>query len=118
MSTPSTAPVPGEEMLPLPAAATAILRLAANERVGVDEIVDTISTDPAILSEVLRVANRAFVGARGEVTSLKQAALFLGFKRVAGIAAAVALRSSVPPWARCGMRRTCGTVGCTILRRR
>ena len=95
MSTPSTAPFAGEEMLPLPAAATAILRLAANERVGVDEIVDTISTDPAILSEVLRVANGAFVGARGEVTSLKQAALLLGFKRVAGIAAAVALRSSL-----------------------
>jgi len=95
MSTPSTAPVSGEEMLPLPAAATAILRLATNERVGVDEIVDTISTDPAILSEVLRVANLAFVGARGDVTSLKQAALFLGFKRVAGIASAVALRSSL-----------------------
>jgi HD-like signal output (HDOD) protein len=82
-------------MLPLPAAATAILSLAANERVGVDKIVDTISTDPTILSEVLRVANLAFVGARGEVTSLKQAALFLGFKRVAGIASAVALRSSL-----------------------
>lgn len=82
-------------MPPIPATATAILRLASNERVGVDEIVDTISTDAAILSEVLRVANLAFVGVRGEVTSLKQAALFLGFKRVAGIAAAVALRSSL-----------------------
>ncbi|NOT28091.1 MAG: HDOD domain-containing protein [Acidobacteria bacterium] len=93
MSTPTRAA--HEEMPPIPATATAILRLASNERVGVDEIVDTISTDAAILSEVLRVANLAFVGVRGEVTSLKQAALFLGFKRVAGIAAAVALRSSL-----------------------
>lgn len=85
MSTPATTV---QEMPPTPATAAAILRPASNERVGVDEVVDTISTDAAILSEVLRLANPACVGARGEVTSLKQAARFLGFERVAGIAAA------------------------------
>ena len=96
MSTPATpAHATDEEMLPLPATATAILRLAADDRVGMDEMVETISSDSAILAEILRVANLAFVGASGEVTSLKQASLLLGFKRVAGIAATVALRSSL-----------------------
>jgi HD-like signal output (HDOD) protein len=90
-----TAPAKAEELLPLPAAAAAILRLSADERVSLDQIVEAISTDPVMLAEVLRVANLAFVGARGDVTSLKQAALFLGVRRVSGIAAAVALRSSL-----------------------
>lgn len=80
---------------PFPATAAALLRLVAKERVTLGEIAEVIASDAPLLAELLRVANSAFVGARGEISSIEQAALILGLKKVAGIGTSVALRSSL-----------------------
>lgn len=90
VATPPEADVPS-----FPAIANAILRLAAREDVTLEEVSEVIAADGAIAAEVLRMANSAFVGARGEVRSIIQAATLLGLKRVSGIAASVAMRSSL-----------------------
>jgi putative nucleotidyltransferase with HDIG domain len=78
-----------------PSTAAALLRLVAKERVTLGEIAEVIASDASLLAELLRVANSAFVGARGEISSIEQAALILGQKKVAGIATSVAMRSSL-----------------------
>ncbi|NOT28124.1 MAG: HDOD domain-containing protein [Acidobacteria bacterium] len=88
------APTPVEPP-PFPATAAALLRLVAKERVTLGEIAEVIASDASLLAELLRVANSAFVGARGEISSIEQAALILGMKKVAGIATSVAMRSSL-----------------------
>lgn len=80
---------------PFPAIAAALLRMVAKERVTLGEIAEVIASDAPLLAELLRVANSAFVGARGEISSIEQAALILGLKKVAGIGTSVALRSSL-----------------------
>lgn len=88
--------VPAEADVPsFPAIANAILRLAARDDVTLEEVAEVIAADGVIAAEVLRMANSAFVGARGEVRSIIQAATLLGLKRVSGIAASVAMRSSL-----------------------
>ena len=91
----SGATLSNSEVPSFPAVANAILRLAARDDVTLEELAEVISADGVIASEVLRMANSAFVGARGEVRSIVQAATFLGLKRVSSIAASVAMRSSL-----------------------
>lgn len=92
----TTSVVPSEPDVPsFPAITNAILRLAARDDVTLEEVAEVIAADGVIAAEVLRMANSAFVGARGEVRSIIQAATLLGLKRVSGIAASVAMRSSL-----------------------
>lgn len=80
------------ELPPFPPVADALIRLAMNENVGLAEVSEVVSTDAAVSLEVLRVANTGFVGVRGEVASVTQAAAILGLRRISSIAGAVAIR--------------------------
>jgi putative nucleotidyltransferase with HDIG domain len=82
----------GDELPPFPSAASALLVLAAKEDVGLADVTEILATDAALSAELLRVANAAFVGVRGEVESINQAAAILGLKRISSLAATVALR--------------------------
>lgn len=88
----STSAATEPDLPPFPAVATALLQLTVKDDVGLAEVSDVIATDAVVSAELLRVANTAAYAVRGDVSSILHAAAMLGLKRVAGIAAAVALR--------------------------
>ena len=80
------------ELPPIPSVAVALLGLLSKEHVSIAEVSATIATDAAIAAEVLRAANTAHYGIRGEVTSVQHAATLLGLDRIRGLAATIGLR--------------------------
>jgi putative nucleotidyltransferase with HDIG domain len=92
---------------PFPAVANALLRLALDENVGLAKVSEVVATDAAISLEVLRIVNTGFIGVRGEVSSVPQAAAILGLRRISTIAGAVAIRASLGRWWRAAPVRRC-----------
>lgn len=70
-----------EQSLELPALPPSSVRLAAliaDEETGIDEVAKVASTDPVITGAVIRIANSARYGARGEIGTLKDAIVRIG----------------------------------------
>jgi putative nucleotidyltransferase with HDIG domain len=89
-----------------PPVALALLRLQGREDVHLGQVAEIISTDASLAAELIRVANSAFNGVRGEIVSLGQAAAVLGLRTTLGVAAAVTMRASVGPfWGSEAVRR-------------
>ncbi len=83
------------ESLPtIPEAALKISRLADNENTTVQEIVSVINEDPAIASQLLKVANSPFYGFLGEVSNIDHAVALLGFREIKSVALASAILSN------------------------
>lgn len=80
------------ELPPIPAVAMTLLSLLGKEHVALAEVSAAIAADPAVAAEVLRAANSACYGIRGEVTDLQHAATLLGLDRLRALAATVGLR--------------------------
>lgn len=80
------------ELPPIPTVAVSLLSLLSKEQVGIAEVGETIAADATISAEVLRAANSAHYGIRGEVTSIRHAATLLGLDRIRGLAATIGLR--------------------------
>lgn len=80
------------ELPPIPAVAVKLLGLLAKDDVGIADVAATISTDATIAAEVLRAANTAYYGIRGEVTSIQHATTLLGLARIRALAATIGLR--------------------------
>jgi HD-like signal output (HDOD) protein len=76
----------------MPAMAGHLLGLLAREHVGMAEVSATVAADPAVTAEVLRAANSAEFGLRGEVTDLRHATTLLGIDRLRALAGTVGLR--------------------------
>lgn len=80
------------ELPPIPTVAVNLLGLLAKDQVALNEVAATISADATIAAEVLRAANTAYYGVRGEVTSLHHATTLLGIGRIRALAATIGLR--------------------------
>lgn len=80
------------ELPPIPAVAVNLLGLLARDEVGLGDIADTIAADATIAAEVLRAANTAYYGIRGEVTNIRHATTLLGVARIRALAATIGLR--------------------------
>lgn len=80
------------ELPPIPSVAVNLLGLLAKEDVGLAEVAAAISADATIAAEVLRAANTAYYGIRGEVTSIQHATTLLGVARIRALAATIGLR--------------------------
>src|SRR4051812_49244961 len=94
MDTTTTSPA-AVDLPPFPPVANALLSLSGKADASIGEVTEVLATDAAISAELLRVANTAFVGVRGEVESVVQAAAILGLKRISSLATTIALRSYV-----------------------
>ncbi|HAI14823.1 MAG TPA: hypothetical protein DCM28_24160 [Phycisphaerales bacterium] len=71
------------EALPtLPAVAMRILSLTANDQTHVQEVVDLITTDPALTAKVLSLCRAADLGIRHEVMTVERAVTMLGFNAI------------------------------------
>lgn len=86
------------ELPPIPAAAVTLLGLLANDDVGLADVTAAVAVDATISAEVLRAANTAYYGIRGEVTSLQHATTLLGVGRIRALAATVGLRRYLGQW--------------------
>jgi putative nucleotidyltransferase with HDIG domain len=80
---------------PFPAIAHRILSLVSQEDVSAQQVGELIRLDPSFSAELLRFANSAMFGRRGEVTNLFQAILLLGLDRVRAMATFVAINKMV-----------------------
>lgn len=80
------------ELPPIPAVAVNLLGLLAKEDVALGEVAAAVSSDATIAAEVLRAANTAYYGIRGEVTSIRHATTLLGVARIRALAATIGLR--------------------------
>jgi HD-like signal output (HDOD) protein len=61
---------------------TRLLELTRDENYKQDDIVNLLSTDPGVASDVLRLANSPLFGVTRQVSSLMQASNLLGIKRI------------------------------------
>jgi putative nucleotidyltransferase with HDIG domain len=80
---------------PFPAIAHRILALVGKEDVSFRELGDLVKMDPSFSAELLRFANSALFGARGEVTSLANAIMMVGTDRLKAMATLVAMNRMV-----------------------
>jgi putative nucleotidyltransferase with HDIG domain len=80
---------------PFPAIAQRILALVGKEGVAVSEIGGLVKMDPSFSAELLRLANSALFGSRGEVTSLDRAIMNIGTDRIKTMATMVAMNTMV-----------------------
>ncbi len=85
------------ELPPIPAAAVTLLGLLGKDQVGLNEVTAAIAADATIAAEVLRAANTAGFGVRGDVTSLHHATTLLGVGRIRTLAATLGLRRYLGP---------------------
>src|SRR5918999_2115503 len=80
-----------EELPTLPAVAVRVLEVTSNDTSSAREVVDLISSDPALTARILQLVHRADAGVRGEVNSVERAVVLLGFEAVRSAVLAVSV---------------------------
>src|SRR6476469_758536 len=80
-----------EELPTLPAVAMRVLEVTRDDASSAREVVDLISSDPALSSRILQLVHRADLGIRGEVNNVERAVILLGFDAVRSAALAVSV---------------------------
>ena len=63
-----------------PQVALEVLRMTGRDDIGVAEVAELIRKDTALSARVLKTVNRAYYGARRQVSSVRQAAALLGLR--------------------------------------
>ncbi|MFI4890352.1 MAG: HDOD domain-containing protein [Steroidobacterales bacterium] len=91
----SNALVSPQNIAPMPRVCAQIADLAEQPRTDAMQLVRVIQTDPALVGEVMRVANSPAMRLRSSASSLHQAVSWLGISEVRNIALARALRGEV-----------------------
>lgn len=81
---------------PRPQALMKISQEAKKQQPEISVIAEAISEDAAISAAVLQVVNSAAFARRNKVTSIQQAVMTLGIKRIFPLVKAVALKSALP----------------------
>lgn len=72
-----------------------IIRIVVNEDVNLQDLVDIINKSPAITARILRCANSAYFGQRGQINSVREAIIrVLGLKLTSSLSLAMALTST------------------------
>ncbi len=85
-----------DEIPTLPQVVPRLLALFNEEGVTARKIADLISEDPALTTNVLKVANSAYYGFPGRISSLEHAVMLLGFNMVRALTLSVGVIKSLP----------------------
>ncbi len=83
---------------PFPTVALKALNLVTGANSSLSELCDLVRLDPVFTGEILRIANSPLIAFSKEVTSIMQASMLLGFRRLRRIVMAVGLRSYMKPF--------------------
>jgi putative nucleotidyltransferase with HDIG domain len=78
-----------KELPPMPQVVVKTQQLIADADVDAKRIAEVIDTDQAIATKVLKVANSAYYGMSGKISSIKHAAVVLGYKTLGEITSSV-----------------------------
>lgn len=108
----------------LPSVAMELMQAFSEEDIRAETLARMLSRDQALVARVLRVANSPFYGLRGQISTVHEAIIVLGFASVRMLVAAAMVIGQFPPNARCDIDlRTfwqhsigaawCATVLCT-----
>ena len=81
------------DLPPLPQVAAQVLRLSADPDSTTDELQRVISTDQALTSQILKIANSAMFGMMREVKTLTQAIMTLGFSTIKSVVLAASAKN-------------------------
>lgn len=79
---------------PLPALVVELLRSLDNENTNAAALAQRIGRDPPLSARVLRVVNSPFYGLMGQVSSLSEAVMVLGFSNIRSLSLAACLVSN------------------------
>ncbi len=82
-----------DRLPPFPAIALKALNLMAGTDTSLRELCDLIRSDTAFSTAILRLANSPLVGFSMEITSVLQASILLGFRRLKSVAITVGLKA-------------------------
>ena len=85
-----------DELPTLPAVLPKLLGLMESDRSNASDITDAISSDPALTSKILKVANSAYYGFSQEISDLEKAVVLLGFNMVKSLALSIGVIHSLP----------------------
>jgi putative nucleotidyltransferase with HDIG domain len=80
-----------EELPTLSSVAMRVLEVTGNEDSSAREVVQLIESDPTLTTRILKLVNRADLGARGEVSSVERAVVLLGFEAVRSAVLAISV---------------------------
>ncbi len=80
----------------IPTAAIKAIQLLQDIEIDIAELLKTIEYDPGLTSNVLRLANSAYFGGRTTISSLRDAVVRLGMKRILQLV----MMSAISPYAR------------------
>lgn len=69
----------------LPQVASRVVRMVTDPRTTARQLEEIIRKDPAMTAKILRIANSAFYGLRGEVSTLSRAIVILGFNTLRSV---------------------------------
>jgi len=82
-----------DNLPPFPAIALKALNLMSGTDTCLHELCDLIRSDPAFSAAILRLANSPLVGFSKDITSVLQASMLLGFRRLKSVAITVGLKA-------------------------
>jgi putative nucleotidyltransferase with HDIG domain len=83
------------ELPALPMALMVAVQALSSDNLPASACVDAVERDQSLATRLLRLANSAFYGARGQVASVEDAVSMLGLRTVASVVAAVSMRSTL-----------------------
>ena len=86
-----------EELPTLPAVATRVLQVTADEQASVQEIVSLIGSDAALTARILQLVHRADSPVRSETITLERAVVLLGFESLRSAVLAVSVFENFAP---------------------
>jgi HD-like signal output (HDOD) protein len=86
-----------DSLPPFPAIALKALNLMAGRDTSLLELCNLIRSDTAFSTAILRLANSPLVGFSKEITSVLQASMLLGFRRLKSVAITVGLKAYLEP---------------------
>ncbi len=85
-----------DQLPTLPAALPRLLALMGDRNAGAGQIVEAISTDPALTSKILQAANSAYYGFSKTIANLERAVPLLGLNMVKSLALTMGVLRSLP----------------------
>ncbi len=85
-----------DEIPTLPAVVPRLLSLFEQEDVTARKVAELISEDPALTANVLKVANSAYYGFSGRISTVEHAVMLLGFNMVRALTLSVGVIKTLP----------------------
>lgn len=80
------------DLPPMPQVASRAISMVENPDTTAADLTDLLSTDAALATRVLKIANSAMFSRQREITTLNQAIMIIGFKALKGVVVAATLR--------------------------